>query len=81
MKPKKMNAAPERTNRKKAKAEDGIPLVVVYWALGLGFMSYLVSRFVLEQHPLHWASAVGGVLLGMLIGYIWFFIRGDVGLI
>ena len=79
MKPKKSIEAPKR--KKRAKAEDGIPLVVIYWSLWLGFMSYLVSRFVLDQHPLHWASAIGGILLGTVIGYIWFFIHGDIGLI
>lgn len=63
------------------KAPSGVPLIVVYWALGLGFTGYVVSRFVLSTHPLHWASGAGGLLLGVIIGYIWFFTRGDVGLI
>lgn len=63
------------------KAANGIPLIVIYWALGLGLTGYVMSRFVFTPHPLHWASGAGGVLLGAIIGYIWFFTRGDVGLI
>ena len=65
----------------RAKAEQGIPLIVVYWAIGLSILSYTVSRFVFTSHPLHWASAAAGLLLGAIIGYIWFLARGDVGLI
>ena len=63
------------------KATQGIPLIVLYWAFGLGLVGYVVSRFVFTPHPMHWASGAGGLLLGVIIGYIWFFTRGDVGLI
>ncbi len=63
------------------KTAQGIPLIVLYWSVGLGGLSYLVSRFVFTPHPLHWASAAGGILLGVIIGYIWYLTRGDVGLI
>ena len=69
------------TGREKTKAAQGVPLIVVYWAAGLGIVSYVVSRFVFTPHPLHWASGAGGLLLGIIIGYIWFYTRGDVGLI
>ncbi len=68
------------TGRAKIKSE-GVPLIVIYWAGGLGLLSYIVSRFVLTEHPLHWASAIGGLALGIAIGTIWYFVRGDVGLI
>ncbi len=68
-------------NKGAKKAAQGVPLIVFYWSVGLGFLSYLVSRFVFTPHPLHWASAAGGLLLGILIGYIWYLTRGDVGLI
>lgn len=64
-----------------AHKSEGVPLIVIYWAGGLGLLSYIVSRFVLTEHPLHWASAIGGLALGILIGTIWYFVRGDVGLI
>lgn len=68
-------------NARANKAAQGVPLIVVYWALGLGLTGYVMSRFVFTPHPLHWASGAGGLLLGILIGYIWFYFRGDVGLI
>jgi len=40
-----------------------------------------MSWIVVTLHPLHWASGAGGLLLGVLIGYIWYLKRGDVGLI
>lgn len=62
------------------KSAHGIPLIVFYWAAGLGLAGYVLSRFVFTPHPLHWASGAGGLLLGVIIGYIWFFSRGDVRL-
>lgn len=63
------------------KSAQGIPLIVLYWAVGLGLTGYILSRFVFTLHPMHWASGVGGLLLGVIIGYIWYYTRGDVGLI
>ncbi len=68
-------------NGRANKTAPGIPLIVFYWSVGLGGLSYIVSRFVFTPHPLHWASAAAGILLGVIIGYIWYLIRGDVGLI
>lgn len=62
------------------KFANGVPLIVVYWAVGLGVFGYVGSRFVFTAHPLHWTSLAGGVLLGILIGYIWYWKRGDVSL-
>lgn len=67
-------------DRMKTKPVQGIPLIVFIWTFSLGLMGYVVSRFVVTQHPLHWASLAGGLLLGAAIGYIWFFTRGDVSL-
>lgn len=72
---------PHQIGREKIKAAQGIPLIVFYWAVGLGLLSYIVSRFVFTPHPMHWASGIGGLLLGVIIGYIWYLKRGDVGLI
>ena len=63
------------------KAAQGVPLIVFFWAFGSGIMGYVISRFVVTDHPLHWASLIGGVLLGIVIGYVWYIIRGDVDLI
>jgi hypothetical protein len=56
-------------------------LIVIYWAFGLGLLGYIGSRFFVSTHPLHWASGAAGLLLGIIIGYVWFLKRGDVGLI
>lgn len=63
---------------KPKKAPGGIPLIVFVWGIGLGLLSYVLSRFIFTPHPLHWASGVIGLLLGALIGYIWYRKRGDV---
>lgn len=65
-------------SREKNKTVDGIPLIVAIWAFGLGLVGYLGSRIAVSQHPLHWASGAVGVLLGIVIGYIWYLKRGDI---
>jgi hypothetical protein len=74
------SATHSSVDRMKTKTVQGIPLIVFIWTFGLGLLSYVVSRFVMTPHPLHWASLAGGLLLGAAIGYIWFYIRGDVSL-
>lgn len=69
-----------RTERVKPKTAPGIPLIVFYWAFALGLLGYIGSRFFFTEHPLHWVSGASGLLLGTLIGYIWYYKRGDVGL-
>ena len=73
-----MSTIAVRKNEKKVKKET--PFVVWLWVMGLAFLSYLVSRFVLytSPHPYHWASAAGGALLGYLAGWLWYRWRGDV---
>lgn len=62
----------------KAKTAPGIPLIVFIWTIGLGMMGYVVSSVVFNTHPLHWASGAVGLVLGAVIGYIWYRKRGDV---
>jgi hypothetical protein len=82
MKNIKRKAASHHTVRESAKtSHSGIPLIVIYWAFGLGLLGYIGSRFFVSTHPLHWASGAAGLLLGIIIGYVWFLKRGDVGLI
>lgn len=77
----KKKVTSHRTSLEKAKTSQGIPLIVIYWAFGLGLLGYIGSRFFVSTHPLHWVSGVAGLLLGIIIGYVWFLKRGDVGLI
>jgi hypothetical protein len=67
-----------KENMKKDHKE--IPFVVWLWAIGLGFLSYLVARIALytAPHPLHWASGVAGASFGYLIGWLWYRWKGDV---
>lgn len=56
------------------------PAVVYFWIVGLGFFSYLISRFVLDSypHPYHWVSGIAGAMYGVGIGWIWYRWHGDV---
>jgi ABC-type branched-subunit amino acid transport system permease subunit len=56
-----------------------VPLVVWVWMFGLGFVSYVVARIVLDgyPHPLHWLSGVVGAVVGFLVGWIWYRWKGD----
>ena len=67
-----------RENKKKVRKET--PLVVWLWALGLGFLSYLVARIALDgyPHPVHWASGAVGAVIGFLAGWLWYRWKGDV---
>ena len=67
-----------RKNKKKVHKET--PLVVWLWALGLGFLSYLVARIALDgyPHPVHWASGAVGAVIGFLAGWLWYQWKGDV---
>jgi hypothetical protein len=67
-----------RHNRRKERKET--PVVVWLWVMGLGFMSYVVARFVLAAypHPIHWASGLVGAAVGYGVGWLWYRWRGDV---
>lgn len=74
----KRSVALHQAGKAKPKTSTEIPLIVWFWAIGLGLLGYIGSRFVFTPHPLHWASGAGGILLGIVIGYIWYLKRGDV---
>jgi hypothetical protein len=65
-------------NRKRDHKET--PFVVWMWTMGLGFLSYLVTRIALDgyPHPLHWASGAIGAVIGYLAGWLWYRWKGDV---
>ena len=56
------------------------PAVIYFWMMGLGFLSYLVARIVLDgyPHPYHWLSGLAGGVLGFGVGWLWYRWRGDV---
>lgn len=58
-----------------------VPFVVYVWAMGLGFVGYLlVGRFALagRPHPYHWAAGLLGIAAGVIVGWLWYRWRGDV---
>jgi drug/metabolite transporter (DMT)-like permease len=66
---------------KPKKEEKEWPVVVYMWAIGLGLVSYVVVEFTRRDawpHPFHWLSALIGGVLGIGIGWLWYFWRGDV---
>jgi hypothetical protein len=81
MNKQKKSTTLHQAGKEKQKTTPGIPLIVFFWAFGLGLLGYIGSRFMFTLHPLHWLSGAGGVLLGIVIGYIWYLKRGDIGLI
>jgi len=56
------------------------PVVVYLGMFGMGFMSYIITRIVLDgyPHPIHWASGLVGAVIGFFVGWIWYRWRGDV---
>lgn len=65
---------------RKVKAKKEWPLVVYLWSIGLGFMSYVVTRIALDgyPHPIHWASGLIGAVAGFFVGLLWYRWRGDI---
>lgn len=61
-------------------ARRDLPLVVYTWIIALAIIGYVVGRIVLDAypHPFHWLSALGGAILGYLIGRLWYRWRGDI---
>ena len=56
------------------------PVVVYFWAAGLGVAGYLVGRVGLasQPHPIHWLAGLLGGAAGIPIGWLWYRWRGDV---
>ncbi len=67
-----------RENNRKVHKET--PLVVWLWAMGLGFLSYLIDRIALYAypHPVHWVSGAAGAGFGYLVGWLWYRWKGDI---
>lgn len=64
----------------KTKAKKEWPLVVYFGMFGMGILGYILARVILDgyPHPIHWASGVGGAVIGFLGGWLWYRWRGDI---
>ena len=56
------------------------PAVVYFWMFGMAVLGYLIGRIALDAypHPIHWASGLVGGILGLLVGWVWYWKRGDI---
>jgi len=62
------------------KKKNGLPVVIFVWIIGLTFLGYLIGRIVLDTypHPYHWASALLGGVIGFVVGWIMYKLKGDI---
>jgi len=65
---------------KKVASSKEWPLVVFIWMIGLGLLGYVFGRIAFDAmpHPVHWLSGLVGSLLGCVIGWLWYRLKGDV---
>ncbi len=56
------------------------PAIVFLRGFGLAFLSYVLARIILDgqPHPFHWLASLIGGMVGVGIGWLWFWWRGDV---
>jgi len=68
------------TKRKKTEKNKEWPSVVYLWMFGASIMAYVIARIALNAypHPYHWLSALAGGILGIGLGWVWYWKRGDV---
>lgn len=64
---------------KSAKSKEW-PAVVYFWMFGMAILGYVIGRIALDAypHPIRWASGLVGGVLGFLVGWVWYWKRGDV---
>jgi hypothetical protein len=75
-----INMSGKSVQETRNKVRKETPMVVWLWTLGVGFLSYVVARIILDTfpHPVHWASGAIGAALGFLVGWLWYRWKGDV---
>lgn len=68
------------TKRKKTEKPKEWPSIVYLWMFGMIFLGYVIGRIALNAypHPYHWLSALVGGILGVGMGWLWYWKRGDV---
>ena len=56
------------------------PAVVYIWMMVLGIAGYLTGEIALSArpHPYHWLLLLIGVVMGNLVGWLWYRWRGDI---
>lgn len=60
----------------------GTPLIVLATTAGGVFLSYIIGYLTfLGQHPIHWGLAIGGGIVGWLIGKLIYRLRGETDII
>ncbi len=49
-------------------------------AFGGAILGYTIARIALNAypHPYHWAGGLLGAILGLVGGWVWFRLRGDI---
>ncbi len=67
------------TKSKKKAQKEMTPVVVYFSAAGMGLLAYIIARIALDgrPHPLHWASMLGGAVIGYFTGWLLYRWRGD----
>jgi len=68
------------TKRKKAEKNKEWPAVVYFWIFGMIILGYVIGRIALDAypHPYHWLSGLIGGILGLGLGWVWYWKKGDV---
>jgi hypothetical protein len=57
------------------------PTVGYIWAIGLGFLSYLLAEIFFYNvltHPMRWLTSLAGGLLGYGFSWLWYRWHGDI---
>lgn len=76
----KGNKEPQTNKPDKAKEW---PLIIFVWIGGIAVLSYVIVEMGWRDslpHPIHWVVGMVGGLLGLLVGWVWYRVRGDIDL-
>lgn len=68
------------TKRKETEKPKEWPAVVFIWIIGLALLGYVLGRIALDAypHPYHWLSGLVGGILGIGLGWVWYWRKGDI---